>query len=455
MRLNQLLIVAAIVCLAGVAPQCLQAKDKAKPKAGSNAKPKAGSNAARMQRMAASQAFLKPPSGISGGFEIAKAAPVVDFAVFPGQWKGARLWSTWGDSLAGSDGRFYGSIGDHAAPHGSAYVYTVDTKTKEITQRVDCTAVTGLNSQQVYTPGKIHGGLVEQTGRVYFWGYRGSVRQTTAEAKYRGDWLMSMGMKGGDVKNHGIPIAHCSVPVLLGCQANASLYGYAVPGKTSPVQTDRFFRYSLKTGQVEVLGGPTPDVSRAMILTPQGDAFYSTGGKGQSHFVHYRAATGDFKELKAELPGGDTLRAASRVTESGDAYCITRAGMVFSFNVKSHKVRKIGLVFPAGPTYTAACRLDPTGQYLYYLPGAHGKSIQSGTPVVQMHLKTGRVKVLAFLSAELIARQNYHTGGTFGIALNEDGSQLFINMNGGDADAKKPDFGKCAAIVVHIPASER
>ncbi len=409
----------------------------------------------RLQRMPASAAWLKPPADLKGDFEIAKTAPEVDFAVFPGQWEGARLWSTWGDALTGTDGKFYGSIGDHAAPHGSAYVYSIDTAAKKVTQLVDCTAVIGEKDPQVYTPGKIHGGLVQHDGRIYFWGYRGSVRQTTAEAKYRGDWLLSVGMEDNAALDHGVPIPHCSVPVLIGCKANASLYGYAVPGKTSPVQTDRFFRYSIATGKVETLGGPTPDVSRAMIVTPSGDAYYSTGGKGASQFVHYNAKTGKFKTLKTKLPGGDTLRAASRVTESGAVYCITRGGVVFSFDTSTHQVKEIGPVFPAGPLYTAACRLDPAGKYLYYLPGAHGKSITIGTPVVQMNVQTGRVKVIAFLSAGMIAKQKYHTGGTYGIALNEDGSQLFININGGDADAKKPDFGKCAAIVVHIPASER
>jgi len=410
---------------------------------------------ADLVRLPASPLLLQAPPELKGGFDVAETAPEIDFAVFPGQWEGARLWSSWGDALSASNGKFYGSIGDHAAPHGSAYVYSIDTKSKKVYMVADFNATLGMNDKAVYAPGKIHGGLVEAGDRVYFWGYRGSVRQTTAAAKYRGDWLMSRSMKIRNVKSHGIPIAHCSAPVLIGCKANESLYGYAVPGQTSPVQTDRFFRYSLKSNKVETLGGPTPDVSRAMIVAPNGDAFYSTGAKGDSRFVQYHAATGGFTTLKVKLPAGESLRAASRVAKNGNAYCITRGGAVFSFNVNTHKVRSIGEVFPAGPKYTAACRLDPSERFLYYLPGAHGKSIVSGTPVLQMNVKTGRVKVIAFLSAYLLKQKQYHCGGTYGIALNAAGSQLFINMNGGDAGAKKPDFGKCAALVVHIPASER
>ena len=41
--------------------------------------------------------------------------------------------------------------------------------------------------------------------------------------------------------------------------------------------------------------------------------------------------------------------------------------------------------------------LDPTGRFLYYVPGAHGGGFNDGSPVVQFDVKNGKKKVIAFL----------------------------------------------------------
>lgn len=38
--------------------------------------------------------ILKIPEGVTGDFDVAKTPPTIRFAVLPGQWKGASLWSS-------------------------------------------------------------------------------------------------------------------------------------------------------------------------------------------------------------------------------------------------------------------------------------------------------------------------------------------------------------------------
>lgn len=414
----------------------------------------------KLERLPDGKHWLKPPQALAGKIDIAKTPPKVDFAVFPGQWEGARLWSSWGDALFASDGKYYASIGDHAAPHGTAYVYSIDSGTGKVQQVVDYNAVLGklAADPDKYTPGKIHGGLAELAdGWIYFFGYRGSVRQTGEESGYQGDWLLRYQTSTGKTENLGIPVEDCSVPVLIGHAQSRSLYGLAVPGKTARDDHDRFFHFSAESGQLIHVGGLVPNMSRAMIVTDDGRAYFSHNDEktGQGIFVRYNPQTNKLEKTDTAVPGSGALRAASRPDAEGDCYCFTKEGVVFAFNTKTEKVRALTEAFVAPPMYTATCRLDPTERYVYYLPGAHGRTSAIGTPVVQLDVQTKHRKVIAFLNAPIREQKKYNVGGTYGIALNEDGSQLFINFNGAPLGNKQPDFALCSAIVVHIPASER
>src|SRR5688572_17596022 len=68
-----------------------------------------------------SGAFLKASSRLGAEVTVAKTAPTIDFAFFPGQNYPGKPWSAWGDSLA-INGKYYASIGDHLAPGGNAFV---------------------------------------------------------------------------------------------------------------------------------------------------------------------------------------------------------------------------------------------------------------------------------------------------------------------------------------------
>jgi hypothetical protein len=104
--------------------------------------------------------------------------------------------------------------------------------------------------------------------------------------------------------------------------------------------------------------------------------------------------------------------------------------------------------------YIASIDADPTGRYLYYVPGAHGGAAGDGTPIVQFDLRTGKRKVLAFLHGHFWEKYGYALDGSFGSALDEKGERLFISWDGWRKG--QPRGWECAALtVVHIPASER
>ena len=353
----------------------------------------------RFQRLKRSKLLLKPPEGLAGGFAVAHTAPDVDFAILPGQFSGARLWSSWGDVLAASDGRFYASIGDHDAPRGTTFVYCVDPRKKTVTRVIDCNGIVPAPPGK-YSPGKIHAPLVQaDDGGIYVFGYRGSVRRTGSETGYRGDWLLRYRPDTGQTENLGVPVPFSSVPVLAHCSAIGCLYGLSVPGQTMPEPRTQFFRYDLKTGRV-------------------------------------------------------TFTCA--VDADGIVYGISKDGVVFAFNTNTETVTEIAKAYVAGRLYTAVCCLDPTDTYLYYIPGAHGRSSVTGTPVIQLNVKTRRLKVLAFLNETLRQQKKYNLGGTYGLALSSDGSQLFVSFNGAELPVgKQSEFGLCSVLLLHIPESER
>jgi hypothetical protein len=84
-----------------------------------------------------------------------------------------------------------------------------------------------------------------------------------------------------------------------------------------------------------------------------------------------------------------------------------------------------------------------------------------GAPIIQYDTQTGIKKVLAFLHPYYYDKYGYTNGGTFSIALDTEGSRLFVLMNGGfiDLQAQTPEsagvFGHCSVLLVHIPESER
>jgi hypothetical protein len=158
---------------------------------------------------------------------------------------------------------------------------------------------------------------------------------------------------------------------------------------------------------------------------------------------------------ETSIPGDGLLRAASRPAPDGTILCFSKDGAVFAFHPETETVTDLCKAFVTGRLYITSCELSPGGRYLYYIPGAHGRSRAHGTALIQLDVENRTRKVITFLNEHLRREKDYNLGGTYGLALSTDGSMLFINWNGGPVDEKRNDFGTCAAMIVHVPASER
>jgi hypothetical protein len=153
------------------------------------------------------------------------------------------------------------------------------------------------------------------------------------------------------------------------------------------------------------------------------------------------------------------LRSATQETPQGYVYTVPKDGAaIYRFDVKTEKVTTLGSAVVGTQTYITTLDADPTGRYLYYIPGAHGGSQKDGAAVVQFDVKTRKKKVIAFLHPFLKDRYGYTPLGTFGSAIDPGGDKLYITWNGNRGGPRRGGrlyFDTCALTVLHIPASER
>jgi hypothetical protein len=122
--------------------------------------------------------------------------------------------------------------------------------------------------------------------------------------------------------------------------------------------------------------------------------------------------------------------------------------------VRTERVAQLGPGAIGRQEYVTTIDADPTGRYVYYIPGAHGGTAGDGAAVVQFDVKTRTRKVIAFLHAFYFEKYGYTLDGTFSSALDPKGERLYITWNG-MRKGQPRGWESCALTVVHIPASER
>src|SRR5262249_3356948 len=128
------------------------------------------------------------------------------------------------------------------------------------------------------------------------------------------------------------------------------------------------------------------------------------------------------------------LRAATQETPQGFVYTVSqgRKGAeptLYQFNTKTEKVDTLGSAVVATQGYIASIDVDPTGRYLYYIPGAHGGSEADGSPVVQFDVQTKQKKVIAFLHPFYKKAYGCTLRGTYSSAIDPKGDKLYITWN--------------------------
>lgn len=402
--------------------------------------------------------LLKPAGELNKGVKIAKTPPTVDFLYYDCQTYEGKPWSVWGDGLAVED-KYYSPVGDHKSPMGNAFVYEYDTKTKKLRKLVDVRSVL-KKPDGWYTPGKIHSRLdMGKDGMLYFSTHRGSTRVgLDPKNHYEGDWIMRCDPASGKTE----VVVHA--PLKMQCLPTGMLDGermiwYAGTADGLNKREPQFLAYDVANGKTIYSDDYGP--YRAIILSKTTGKMYfhgeksSPGNKGEGAKLSRFDPEKPGKPKQIDAVVG--LRAASLETPQGIVYTIDHDNL-WAFDVKTEKAKHLGPSAVASKTYTTSLDCDPTGRYIYYIPGAHGGAQDDGTPIVQYDTKTNTRKVICFLHPVLNKKCGYIPIGSFGYDLSPDGSTLFVTWNGAHdvkADARKVPFRSVAMTAIHIPESER
>lgn len=407
--------------------------------------------------------FLKAPDTLRKGVTVAKAAPTVDFLYFPGQDYEGKPWSNWGDSVA-ANGKYYASIGDHLAikdkgddTHGTGTgrVFEYNPAKKTFRKLLDTTDLLALPKGH-YTPGKIHSRLdVGSDGWLYCSTHRGSTTVTADKNSYEGDWVLRCDPKTGKgevVVKAPVP-KHC-IPASVLDGERMIFYGGTAPGTDAKEQGVHFFAYDVKAKKVLFSGPDGP--GRYLMLAQSTGRVYWTPGKedGVGQLVRYDPAKGG-GPVKIDAEMG--VRAATEETKGGKIFTVSKGGkdgeaVLFAFDTKTETVEELGPAAVGVNQYVTSLDADPTGRYLYYIPGAHGGSEKDGSAVVQFDTKTKTRKVIAFLHSYFQDKCGATLAGTFSSAVDPDGGKLYVTWN---VNRGGKSWDCCGLTVIHIPASER
>ena len=399
--------------------------------------------------------FLKPPATLREGVTVAKAAPTIDFLYFPGQTYPGKPWSNWGDGSV-ANGKYYTAVGDHLAPQGNGFVFEYDPAAKKLRQLVDVRKLLNLPEGH-YTPGKVHSRVdMGSDGWLYFASHRGSEGVTTEANHYKGDWIMRCDPVSGkaEVVAHA-PVPKHSIPCSVLDPDRLIFYGGTAAGRDVKDEGIRFLAYDLKNRKV-LHNGPDGPARYLIFAKSTGRVYYTPGNEkaGVGPLMRFDPATGG---PPVKIPGTIGIRAATDETPQGVVYTVSqgqggRDAHLFAFHTKTEQVEDLGPAAAASNTYIASLDADPTGRYLYYVPGAHGGGDKDGSAVVQFDTKTRTKKVIAFLHPFYQQKYGCTPVGTYSTAVDPKGDRLYVTWNvnrGGRA-------WDCAALtVIHIPEAER
>jgi hypothetical protein len=400
-----------------------------------------------------SNEFLQAPATLQQGVAIARTPPTVDFLYYPGQTYPGKPWSNWGDSLA-TGGKYYASIGDHLAPAGNAFVYEYDPERKALRRLVDVRQVLNLPDGH-YTPGKIHGRIDRgEDGWLYFSTHRGSTKVTTDQYHYKGDWILRHHPATGrsEVVAQGPVPKHC-IPNSVLDPKRLIFYGGTAPGTEGDEEGIQFFAYDVRARKV-LYAGPNGPARYMIFAASTGRVYYTAGKESTGPLVRFDP---DQPERPVAVRGMIGVRAATQETPQGYVYTVSQGrrgadAILYAFHTETEAIEELGPAAVGSQSYIASLDADPTGRYLYYIPGAHGGSDADGSAVVQFDVRTRQKKVIAFLHPFFEKNYGCTLRGTYSSAVDPRGDKLYITWNasrGGRA------WDCCALTVVHLPESER
>lgn len=457
--------------------------------------------------------FLKVPVSIQEvldanpeiKLEIAKHIPKVEL-VYHNELNNAAIngtgWSSWGDICLASDGMVYSGIGNHwKTDKGESYIYSWDPVKSVLKKVSDINQSNGARSNDVHFS-KVHAHIIEGIDKkIYFTGTLDDGSKAGHDemlSKWTpniagGKLLQFDPATGKTIVYADFPAARVTATTKYDSKRNI-LYA-ELEGDPKGVAIGAFdmaskkWIYQSESGVVShhrdmmmdkqgniYFNGKQNKITEQMVL--RGGVYYPVAKKADStstsmlppdqtnrlknipltELWKYSPETRSIHGTKSSSIGG--IRSSTRESKEGYIYGTTMGNHLFRYAPAKDELIILGSNFLKNGEYITVCDLSRDEKYLYYLPGAHGSAGFSGTPVIQYEIASGKHKAIAFLSEPMLNAFNYAPGGTYGLKISEDGSKLFIGLNGSPPDALRPKglgrgFGLTSFAVIHIPSEER
>jgi hypothetical protein len=229
-------------------------------------------------------------------------------------------------------------------------------------------------------------------------------------------------------------------------------YGATAAGPDADEQEIQFFAYDLRKRKLLFSGGPGP--ARYMMLAKSTGRVYYVPGNSDGELMCYDPSTSEPPQPTGENIG---VRAATQETNDGFIYSVSSGqrdqdATIWRLNTTTEKVERMGPVAVGTQAYVASLDVDPSGRFLYYVPGAHGGGDRDGSPLVQFDVRTGNKKVIAFFHPFYQQKYGFTPKGTYSTAVSSEGDKVFVTWN---VSRGTRAWDCCALAVVHIPLSER
>jgi len=297
-------------------------------------------------------------------------------------------------------------------------------------------------------------GDYDRDGRLYFSTHRGGA--SLDKYHYRGDWVLRCDPATGrtEVVVHAPVAKHC-IPASVLDPERLTFYGGTAAGNDAAEKRIMFFAYDVRAKRL-LTSLPNGCYRYFLLAGSTGRVYYErTDDKGSptGELMRFDPAQGTPPVKIGKCPG---LRAATQETRDGRAYAVSSGqrgtAVLWSLDAKSERLREIGPVAVGSQEYITSIDVDPSGRYLYYVPGAHGGSEADGCPVVQYDLETNRRKVMAFLEPFYREKYGYTPIGSFSSAVDPQGDRLYVTWHGRRRDK---GWDTCALTAIRIPEDER
>ena len=367
----------------------------------------------------------------------------VDYAEFALAHSNGNPWSDWGKGLVHSNGKLYAAIGDHLGLNGNAWIYEYDPSTKVLKALADVQTALPIQPTD-YGYGKVHGRLSEGTdGNIYFATYWGT---TNNDANYVGDHVLQYNPTTNAISDMGMPEPGYGYPSTNMWSNGKIFYAEAFNKLTDPNYEIHFLAYDLTTHTVKYFGGHTGSTyGRSFFVDANGNAYFNNGS---GHLDKYDPNTNAVTELAAVMPGSN-IRQITRPDSQGRMYATLQdTSNLFRFDPANGSFTTLTNVGADTP----AMELDPTGRYIYYMPGGHNAWGTSNDPLIQYDIQTNTKRTITTLSDYASATYANYLGGSYNLTISPDGKVVYIVFNADKNAATKTGFGNPTLMAIHIPA---